>query len=85
MEKKEISFDTPITAAGITLIPVTESVLNCWQSKRGISFFGIKRPFGVVLISPSGKRAFRVTGEEVPLDQLEREVPAIKEILGEYH
>jgi hypothetical protein len=33
------------------------------------------------VVSPSEKRAFRITGEEVPLDQLIKEVPAIKELI----
>lgn len=82
MEKKEIGADTPIIVAGVTLIPVVEVSLNYWHGKRGISFFGVKQPVGVVLVSPSAKRAFRVTGEEVLLDQLIQEAPGIKEVLG---
>ena len=83
-KKKEVRADTPVTVAGVTLIPVTEIVLNCWQGKSSISFYGVKRPVGMVMVSPSLKKAFRVTGEEVPLDQFRQEFPGIKEILDEH-
>jgi hypothetical protein len=65
----------------VTLIPVTKVSLNYWRGKQGVSFFGFKQPVTVVVVSPTEKRAFRVTGEEVPLDQLIQEAPSIKEIL----
>ena len=83
MEKKEVKVGNPVTVAGVTLIPVVEVSLNGWHGKSGISFYGIKRTVGVVLLSPPLKKAFRVTGEEVPLDQFIQEIPSVKEILGE--
>ena len=81
MEKKEVGIENPVAVAGVTLIPVVEISLNYWRSNSGISFFGVKQPVSVVVVSPLAKRAFRVTGEEVSLDQLIQEVPGIKEIL----
>jgi len=81
MEKKEVIIGNPLTVAGITLIPITEILLHSWQHKCGISFFGVKQPLGVILIFPSEKKAFRVSGEEVLLDQLIEEVPILKEKL----
>lgn len=85
MEKKRLGADTPVTVAGVTLIPVTETILNRWPVKKGVSFLGIKRPMGVIMISPSWKKAFRISGEEIPLDQFIQEVPGIKEVLDDYH
>jgi hypothetical protein len=82
MEKKEVSAGSPITVAGVTLIPVEEVSINGWHGEGGVLFFGVKRPVGLVLLAPPVKKAFRVNGEEVPLDQLIREVPGIKQILG---
>ena len=81
MEKKEVAIGNPVAIAGVTLILVTEVSLNSWHSKRGVSFFGIKQPLSVIVVSPSEKRAFRITGEEVPLDQIRQEVPGIKDLL----
>jgi len=81
MEKKEVEIGNPVKVAGVTLIPVAEVSLNYWGGKGSNSFFGVKQPVNVVVVSPSVKRAFRITGEEVSLDQLIQEVPGIKEIL----
>ncbi len=82
MEKKEVSAGSPVTVAGVTLIPVEEVSINGWHGKGGISFLGVKRPVGLVLLAPPVKKAFRMNGEEVPLGQLIQEVPGIKQILG---
>ena len=82
MEKKEVEIGSPVAVRGVTLIPVTKVSLNSWRRKGSISSFGIKQPVSVVVVSPSEKRAFRITGEEVPLDRFIREAPDIKEILA---
>jgi hypothetical protein len=82
MERKEVEIGSPVTIAGITLVPVTGISLHSWRCKDGISFLGTKQPLSVVVISPSEKKAFRVSGEEVPLDELIQEVPGIKELLN---
>ena len=81
MEKEEVEIGSPVTVAGVTLIPLIKVSLNYWRRNGSLSFFGVKQPIGMVLVSPSGKRAFRITGEEVPLDQFIQEVPGIKEVL----
>ena len=83
MERKEIIIEPPLNINGMKLIPVVEVSLNSWSDKAGIAFFGVRRPASVVLVSSTAKRAFRVTGEEISLAQLMREVPAIKEMLEE--
>jgi len=81
MKEKEIEIGSPVTVAGVTLIPVIKVSLNYWRRNGSLSFFGVKQPIGMVVVSPSGKRALRITGEEVPLDQFIQEVPGIKEVL----
>ena len=82
MEKKEVEIGNPVTIAGITLIPVAEISLHSWQRKGGISFLGTKQPLSVIVISPSEKKAFKVSGEEVPLNELLQELPGIKKFLS---
>jgi hypothetical protein len=55
--------------------------MNRWQGKKGVSVFGTKQPVAIVIASPTGKRAFRVSGEEVPLEQLVREIPGIEKTI----
>jgi len=81
MEKEEIRIEPPTTVARITLVPVVRSSIGSWQGKRRFSFFGLKQPVSVLVVSPQGSRAFRMDGEEIPLDELIREVPGIKDIL----
>ena len=81
MEKKEVVIGTPVTVGGVTLIPVAKVSLNCWRGKGALSLFGVKQPIDIVVVSPSAKRAFSITGEEVSLDQLIQEVPGIEAIL----
>ena len=81
MEKEKIEFENPVAVAGMTLIPVTRVSLNYWNNRGGLSFFGVKQPIGMVVVSPSAKRAFRITGEEISLDQIIAEIPGIKKVL----
>ena len=82
MDEKKIAINNPVTVAGVTLIPIVTTSYYYWQDNRGISFMGVKQPVSVIVVSPSVKRAFRMTGEEVSLDQLVEEVPGVKEILA---
>jgi len=81
MEKEEITIEAPVAVAGATLIPIVKTSLNSWHRKGRLSFFGTKQPVSVVVVSPKARRAFRINGEEVSLDQLTKEVPSLKEVL----
>jgi len=81
MEKEEIRIEAPVAVAGVTLVTVVKASLNHWEHKGRLSFFGIKQPVSVVIVSPQANRAFRISGEEVPLDQLTKEVPGLEEVL----
>ena len=81
MEKKEVRIESPVTVAGITLIPVSRVSLSYWQRESGISCFGVRQPVSVAVISLSAKKAFRITGEEILLDQLMQEVPGMQEVV----
>ncbi len=81
MEKKEIEISSPLKVRGVTVISVIQSSLQCRRYGTGIAFLGTKQPVSVVIISPSGKKAFRITGEEVPLDQLIQEIPAVEKLI----
>jgi len=81
MEKKKIEAENPISVAGITLIPIVRVSINHWHSKNGLSFFASKEPIAITVVSPRATKAFRITGEEVSLEELIKEVPEIKEVL----
>ena len=81
MEKKRVTISSPVTIAGITLILITKLSLKCQPSGNNIFFSGIKQPVGIVVASPSTKKAFEITGKEVPLNQLIQETPGLDGIL----
>ena len=81
MEKKEVAINNPIAVAGLTIIPLVHVSVNYWPHNGGASFFGVKEPVAVIVVSPAAKRAFRLTGEEVSIDQLVEEASELKEIL----
>lgn len=81
MEKQKVEIDDPITVGEITLIPVIELSLKYQFNENYFSCFGTKQPASIVVVSPSGKRAFRVSGEEVSFDQLIKETPGMREML----
>ena len=82
METEEIRIEAPFTVNGVTLIPIVKASITGWHRKRRLSFLGTKQPVIVVVVSPQTKRAFRISGEEISLDQLIKEVPGIKDILA---
>ena len=81
MEKEEVEIGNPVTIGGVTLIPVVELSLTYRCSGGRFSCFGTKQPASIVVVSPSGKRAFSISGEEVPLDQFLKESPGMREVL----
>ena len=81
MEKKRVTISSPIAIAGITLILITKMSLNCQPGGYNIFFSGVKQPVGIVVASPSTKKAFEITGKEIPLDQLIQEVPGLAGML----
>ncbi len=77
MEKRTVAIGNPIVIGELTLIPIARVSVNCAPSKAGISFFAAKQPVAVVVVSASAKKAFRITGEEISIDQLIQEIPDI--------
>ena len=81
MEKKRVIISSPVAIAGTTVVPVIESSLNCQSSGNTIFFSGVKQPVSIVVASPLAKKAFDVNGQEIPLDQLIKEVPDLVRML----
>jgi uncharacterized spore protein YtfJ len=83
MEKKEIKITDSLKISGVTLIPVSKVIINRWYSKRGVAFFGSNQPVSIIAVTPTAKKAFRITGEEITFDQLAQEIPEIMDTLEE--
>jgi uncharacterized spore protein YtfJ len=83
MEKKEVTIINPVTVAGINIIPVSKVTINGWHGKQGVACSGSKQPDIIIVATPAAKRAFRITGEEITLQKLAQEIPALMETLRE--
>ncbi|MFC1905251.1 hypothetical protein ACFLXL_00395 [Chloroflexota bacterium] len=81
MEKSTISLDSPLSIMGLTIIPVVRTSIN-YSFFAGFSAFISKKPLALVFISPLERKAFRITGQELTLEQLLKECPEIKGSLG---
>lgn len=81
METKEVTIDSPVRVAGVTLVPVVKVLRSQRQGNHGTWLFGSKQPVGIVVVAPSSRRAFRINGEEVSLGRFMEEVPGINDIL----
>jgi uncharacterized spore protein YtfJ len=81
MEKKAVAIGNPVSVSGLTIIPVVQVWLNSWRGRRGASYFGTRQPIAVVIVSPTANRAFRITGEEISIDQLQQEAPELARVL----
>ena len=81
MEKKSVTISSPVAIAGITLILITKLSLKCQPAGSNIFLSGIKLPVSIVVASPSTKKAFEITGKEIPLNKLIQETPGLAGVL----
>ena len=74
MEKKgkKVTVENPVFIAGITIIPVVTMSLYYQHIDGLISIIGIKQPVGLIVITATSKKAFKITGGEIPIEQLEQ-------------
>jgi len=77
-EKKEIIVGHPLTFSGLTLIPIMETRLHYWRYRHSFSLFGSKQAIGIIVVTPSVKKAFDINGNEVALEELKREFPDLE-------
>jgi len=84
MEKKIVAIDYPIKLVGLTMIPVVHVSLMCWHNDNVVAIFCVKQPVGVIVASPTGKKGYRITGEEVSIGELVEESPDLKEIVERF-
>lgn len=81
MEKEEITAGPSVSADGVTIIPIVKVSIGCQRVGEGTSLSGFKHPTAVVVVSPSGTKAFDMAGKETSLDELMEEVPELREML----
>ncbi len=78
MEKVTVRLEAPVSIGEVRLTPVSRLVAHHWGHERAASFFGVKSAVAVLVTTACGTKAFRVSGEEVSLQALARDMPAIR-------
>jgi hypothetical protein len=81
MEKKEIKPGEPVTAAGVTVIPVMETTFNLIEVKHTLLCTGTGRAVHIIIKNGDETRAFTGEGAEVSPADLIREVPGLEKLV----
>ena len=71
-----------ISEGDFIFLPVCKTTCRGERIGKTAFFFAAKVPVAVVVLSPTEKRAFRISGEEISLDTLAAEVPGIWEAIS---
>ena len=83
MEKRDLKLENPIRIGETTLVPVVE-IRSTWSGGRyGICFSFRKQPTALLMVSAIGKKAFSMSGKEMPFCELASKLPDIEEALRE--
>jgi hypothetical protein len=82
MEKKQIAFESLVSVAGITVIPVTVTSVHTWQNRAGVSFLGLKKPLFILVRRPGMPlKYFTPEGTETTPEYIVSEYPELKDRL----
>jgi len=81
METERITIDSPVSVTGLNIIPVVRTKVRHWQQGHQVATVYSKQPLYVIIAAPDSTRAFRGSGEEVPLHQPLGEVPGLMAVL----
>jgi hypothetical protein len=82
MEKREIKIDDALHIDGFILVPILETSLLYRYQNSTFSFFYSRNPVIVLVISEHFKKAFHISGKELPLEELCGLIPDIAEIVA---
>ncbi|HEX7365179.1 MAG TPA: hypothetical protein VF366_08440 [Dehalococcoidia bacterium] len=81
MEKKKVIIAGPVAIAEISLLLVIKQSVNCRPAGGTLFFSGLKQPVSLVVNSESGRKAFDIGGNEVPIGKLVEEAPDLADAL----
>ena len=84
METEKMKIEDAISEGAFILLPVSKTTCRGERIGQTAFFFAAKIPVAIVVLSPTGEKAFRISGEEISLDTLAAEVPDIWEAISQY-
>ena len=83
MEKKQVAIGDPVSVGGATIIPVTQTWSHSWQDQQRSTFFGLKKPLYVLVLSAElPVRAFGIDGIEIDVKAIRDEYPELQPALS---
>jgi hypothetical protein len=83
MQKEVVSCEKTQEIMGVKLTPVVKSTLTWVEIGETIAFYASRQPVYLLIESHLDVRVLRATGEEITLQQVCSECPAIREDLVE--
>ncbi len=81
MEKKKVIIAGPVMITGTSLLLVVKQSVNSQPAGGTLFFSGLKQPISLVVNSESGRKAFDIGGNEVPIEKLLEEAPDLADAL----
>jgi len=81
----ELRAGTPISVAGITLIPIERLWMHAEKQPHAVWLSASKAAVAVVICDPQGPRAVDVHAHEQSVEALVTEIPALATLLTEFY
>ena len=81
MEKQELKIENPATVNGVTVIPVVNILRKQICQKNSAYIYVEKKPVAVIVLRLHGYSAYGANGEEIPLQELLRELPELADLI----
>ncbi|MDH5473387.1 MAG: hypothetical protein OEY61_11075 [Gammaproteobacteria bacterium] len=79
-----VTTETPVTVAGITLIPVVRVGLYSHDSEMGGGLAGNKEPLAIILCDQQGVHAWDINSSDIAMSLLLEKIPGLNTILAAY-
>ena len=71
----------PMAISGISLLLVVKQSVHCQPAGGNLFFSGLKQPVSLVVNLESGRKAFDMGGNELPIGKLLEEAPDLADAL----
>ena len=81
MEKKQLSLEKMAAGDFDTIAVITESIITWHSGKYGAMFFVRKQPLYVISFNADRRRILKISGEEIPYEELIIECSAAGELI----
>ena len=77
MRKEYLAREAEAVIGGVRITPVVRNLVRYSETKGVWSFYAGKQPVYLIISSGDGQRAYSVTGQEVSIQQVISDYPAL--------